>query len=153
MTHRSMPTRARRTDRSESRNVPIVPFRFDTKQTMTVGMQSLRWILGATGVALVGCGAASIGAAPTPDLPVPSGEARATLSLALDLPQSQDCEEAFDLALYRNRAVHLVEWDANRTACAGRTVRVTYLPRLVRKDTLIGEARQLAVKLTVLADQ
>ena len=58
-----------------------------------------------------GCGSAfgQNGAALGPDAPVAADEPRATLRLQLTLPFAPDCEEAFDLALYANRGVELID--------------------------------------------
>ena len=66
------------------------------------------WLLGTctTLAVLWGCGAAE--AQPKTaghDEPVPAGEPRADLTLELDLPPSQACEEQFDLALYEDRRI------------------------------------------------
>jgi hypothetical protein len=94
---------------------------------------------------VAGCGAApNLG--PMHDEPVPAGEPRAELRLRVELEPAQDCEEAFDLALYRNRAVDLVQWDTRAGACSGRVVKIRYLSRKITSDRLLAAARLLAVK-------
>ena len=77
-----------------------------------------------------------------PDRPVPSNEPRATLGLVVDLKPGPKCEEEFDLALYSNRAIDLIQWDGRHGSCHARRIRVRYLsnridePGLVAADSL-----------------
>jgi hypothetical protein len=95
-----------------------------------------------------GCGAAPAApAGPRHDMPVPAGEPRAALRLRVDLKAAQGCEEAFDLALYRDRGVDLIAWDGRAGACAARTVTIRYLPRRLGEAQLLAAARRLAVRV------
>ena len=47
--------------------------------------------------------------------------------MRVDLVFSGDCEEAFDLALYQNRAVELIAWDDQPDSCDNRLVTIRYL--------------------------
>lgn len=95
-------------------------------------MQSLRRMAGATALvlaAVTGCGGgAALRRGPGPDAPVPAGEPRRTLKFVLDLPPGADCEQRFDLALYENRGIDLIEW-SDGDGCRDRRVRVIFLPR------------------------
>ncbi len=102
-------------------------------------------------IALAGCGGAAASNAGRPDAPVAASAPRQTLAFELDLDPGSDCEQAFDLALYQNRAVDLIEWDDQTGACRHRTVRVRFLSNrigarelgeLVRKNS--KQARELA---------
>lgn len=79
------------------------------------------------------------------DRPVPDSEPRDVLALRLDLQPASDCDEQFDLELYRDRAVDLVTWDERRGACHGRVVSIRYLSQQTSKETLLGKVQQLAV--------
>src|SRR5687768_16826793 len=68
-------------------------------------------------------------AAGPPDQPMPPGEPRAELPLTVDLFSSSACEENFDLALYEDRGVELVEWDDQPGKCTARAIRIRYLPQ------------------------
>lgn len=95
-----------------------------------------------------GCAAQGL----APDAPVPSSEPRAVVRLEVDLTRAQDCEEAFDLALYARRAVELVEWDEARGGCADRKLSVRYLPRQISRDEVIRAAKSAAAKVVAIPD-
>lgn len=95
------------------------------------------WLLG-------GCAASVPGA----DAPVPAAEPRDVVRLEVDLVRAQDCEEAFDLALYQSRAVELVAWDDARGRCLGRKVTIRYLTRQATRDEVIRAASSIAAKVT-----
>lgn len=98
---------------------------------------------------VVGCGGpGEIGivvAAPSArDRPAPAGEPRAELALTVSLPPSRDCEERFDVALYAERDVELVAWDAQTDACSGRRVTIRYLSTRLTREALLERVRRLA---------
>lgn len=96
--------------------------------------------------------AACAAAAQPPDAPVPASEPRAIVRLHVDLVRAQDCEEAFDLALYRSRAVELVEWDRGAGRCADRTVTIRYLPRQASREDVVRAASAAAAKVDALPE-
>ena len=98
-------------------------------------------------VAITACSAAPVAAAPRHDEPVAASEPRETVKLAVDLPKSASCEEAFDLALYRDRGVDLVEWGGPPTKCAGRTVVIRFLPKRTTRAQVIDRVRKLAASV------
>jgi hypothetical protein len=99
----------------------------------------------------LGCGGAALGpATPQHDVPVPKGEPRAEMRLRLDLTPAQGCEEAFDLAVYEDRGVDLVQWDASAGACAGRVVTIRYLPQKLSAEGLLALVRAHAAKADVI---
>jgi hypothetical protein len=99
-------------------------------------------------LALSACGgAAAEPASPAFDTPVPAGEERAEMRLRVDLAPAQGCEEAFDLALYKNRGIDLIAWDGNAGACAGREIVVRYLPKRTSEDDILKAARDLAKRV------
>jgi hypothetical protein len=114
-------------------------FRVDTTPVKRLISQSI------AALALAGCAAAGRG----PDAPVPASEPRESVRLSVDLARDQRCEEAFDLALYENRAVELVAWDGS-SGCRGRTVTIRYLAREASRDDIVRAAAALAEK--VVAD-
>ncbi|MBI4953745.1 MAG: hypothetical protein HY908_17100 [Myxococcales bacterium] len=83
------------------------------------------------------------------DKPVPRDVPRATVSLRLDLHPSQDCEERFDLALYQDRGIDLIEWDAERGRCADRHVRVRFLSQATSPEKVLALATKLAARVVV----
>ncbi len=83
-----------------------------------------------------------------PDAPVPATEPREQLAFELDLPTGPRCEEAFDLALYRDRAIELVTWDRAAHGCTGRTVQVRFLRARIDRERVI-EAMRSAGALAV----
>jgi hypothetical protein len=104
--------------------------------------------------ALVGCGASPIEPAVAPcDAPVSASEPRAQLALRVDLRVAQDCEEAFDLALYRNRAVELIQWDAKKGVCEGRVVQIRYLSSRLKESDLQREVASLAERISPAVSQ
>lgn len=94
----------------------------------------------------VACGpAATAPPAEMPDQPVPSDEPRAELRLEVDLRPAQDCEEAFDLALYEDRGIELIAWDDAADSCEGRLISVRYLSRRIDAEGVRELARRHAV--------
>ena len=104
-------------------------------------------------IALAGCdpGKAPKSAADH-DRPVPASEPRAELSLELDLEPASDCEERFDLALYRDRRVDLVAWD-DGDGCTRRAVRIRYLSAKVSRDELFAAVKGLARAVRPLGEE
>ena len=94
------------------------------------------------------CAPASL---PPPDAPVPAGEPRAELRLSVDLDRARDCEEAFELALYRDRAVDLVTWEPPRDRCDGRVVVVRYLSARTTRDAVLAAAARASKRATPAA--
>jgi hypothetical protein len=99
--------------------------------------------LGVLAALLAGCGAHP----PEPDLPAPPSEPRATLHLRVDLVRGQRCDEAFDLALYQDRGVELIEWDAG-TRCEERAVSIHYLSRRTTPELVLRAAQAAAAKVS-----
>jgi hypothetical protein len=99
---------------------------------------------------VVGCGSAqgAVRSAAERDTPVPAGEPRAELSVTVDLEPAQDCEERFDLALYRDRGIDLVTWDDAVGRCMGRTVTIRYLSAKLTKDALMQQLEKLSQKVS-----
>lgn len=109
----------------------------------------VRWnLLAAALLPVAGCAAAEH----PPDAPVPSSEPRAVLRLQVDLARSQDCEEAFDLALYRDRAVEMIAWEGPGGRCDGRAVTIRYLSRKASRDDVLRAVAALAAKVTPLPE-
>ncbi len=97
------------------------------------------------------CAASPCAAAPRHDEPVAPDEPRAVLELRLDLPKTATCEEAFDLALYDNRAVDRIDWEGSPQKCAGRRARIRYLPKRIARDELLKLVQSRATKVEVLS--
>ena len=96
----------------------------------------------------VACGGAAPRATTAgPDAPVPAGEERATLELVVDLEPTSSCEEDFDLALYSDRGIELIQWDEGTGSCAGRHVTIRYLPRRTSSNDVMSRVRELASKV------
>jgi hypothetical protein len=101
-----------------------------------------RGLLLSSCLLLAACGAGRPRVA-TWDTPVPASEPRGTLRATVDLEAASDCDERFDLALYEDRAVELVTWDAGQ-GCVGRHVEIRYLSRRTSEDDLLRHVRALA---------
>jgi hypothetical protein len=86
---------------------------------------------------------------PDHDRPVPASEPRAEVTLVLDLEPAQGCEERFDLALYQDRRIDLVQWDEAKDACTGRRVTIRYLSAKLDRQELIQLVRKLARRASV----
>lgn len=96
--------------------------------------------------ALSACGGTSpVLGGPTHDTPVPAEESRAELKLRVDLPLESACEESFDLALYKQEGVDLIQWDKG-AGCSGRTLRIRYLPKRLSQNALWEIVRKNAAK-------
>jgi hypothetical protein len=97
-------------------------------------------------VLLWGCGAAEAQPKTTVDhdRPIPADEPRADVTLQLDLPPSQACEEQFDLTLYQDRRIELIEWDEHGDACTDRAVKIRYLSSKIDKPQLLELVRKHA---------
>ena len=104
--------------------------------------------------AALGCGGSTLTPAmPDHDAPVPAGEPRAEMRLRVDLAPAQRCEESFDLALYQDRGVDLVQWGRSAGSCAGRLVTIRYLPRKLRAEELLAAVRAHAAKVEMIAGE
>lgn len=102
----------------------------------------------------IGCGGSDLRAVtPDHDVPVPASEQRVEMKLRVDLAPAQGCEEAFDLALYKDRGVDLVQWDKNTGACASRVITVRYLPRRTSADALLKAVQAHAAKVEKVRDK
>jgi hypothetical protein len=111
------------------------------------GRPCIAGVLVGLSMLLAGCTAGFGAASDTPVLPT---EARDTVRLRIELPAVHSCEQAFDLALYRDRGVDLVEWDRHHRSCSGRVVLVRYLPARVDRATLVAAAQRLAIRVEIL---
>ncbi|MCA9644978.1 MAG: hypothetical protein H6718_11630 [Polyangiaceae bacterium] len=101
-------------------------------------------LLGAC-AAIQACGGAALHSAPpSHDEPVPASEQRAELKLELELEQRAGCEEDFDLALYQDPGVELIEWKEPFGVCKARQVTIRYLPKRTSRDALLGRIKELA---------
>lgn len=96
----------------------------------------------------VGCAATPIAAQTPSDTAPARSEPRADLRLLLDLRTAQDCEESFDLALYRNRAVELIEWDNQKGICKARQLRIRYLSTKIQETELMREVASIAERIS-----
>jgi hypothetical protein len=70
-----------------------------------------------------------------PEPAAPASEPREIHRLAVDLRRGQRCAEAFDLAMYQDHGIELIEWDAG-SGCEDRTIDVRYLPRRTSRDAI-----------------
>ncbi|MGE0328429.1 MAG: hypothetical protein AB7S68_39310 [Polyangiaceae bacterium] len=96
-------------------------------------------------LAVQACGGAALQSAPpSHDEPVPASEQRAELKLQLELEQRAGCEEDFDLALYQDEGVELIEWKEPFGVCKARQVTIRYLPKRTSKEALLGRIKELA---------
>ena len=103
---------------------------------------------GLSSALALGCGASgpSLARPESSDQPVPPDEPRAELALRLDLEPTGDCEERFDLALYENRAVEMVAWDAHHERCEGRIAVIRYLSRHIDAEGVLEAVRALVLR-------
>jgi hypothetical protein len=105
------------------------------------------------GMLATACGAGGIGQLPPPDHPVPASEPRAQVSARVDLRPARDCEEAFDLALYQDRAIELIAWDDNAGTCQDRHVSIRYLSRRLTKTQVVEQVRRHADRVAVYQEK
>lgn len=120
---------------------------------MSRSMFRERWVLPVATSFLLACGTTSLKPPPPPDRPVPASEPRDEVSARVDLKQARDCEEAFDLALYKDRAIELIAWDEHVGTCQNRHVEITYLSRKITRDEVIQTARRHAERVTVVPNE
>lgn len=107
-----------------------------------------------TAVVALGCGAPAMLSSPSEhDTPVAADEPRAELKLKVDLTPEQGCEEAFDLAMYKDRGVDLIQWDAAEGTCAGRVIVVRYFPKQLSAEALLEAAKGRAVKAEAITEK
>jgi hypothetical protein len=112
-------------------------------------------LCGLLGIALLSSGCGAVTAAVTPsasmhDAPVPTGEPRATVQVALDLEPASSCEEAFDLALYAGPGVDLIAWEAGPSSCSARKVTIRYLPSRISRDEVLARVKRAARKMEIV---
>jgi hypothetical protein len=103
------------------------------------------------GLALVLLGAACGGAAQAagpPDEPVPASEPREELVVRIDLPRTPRCDEAFELALYGDRGVELIQWSPLSRSCVGRIAQVRFLPKRLGREKLLETMRAHATSVS-----
>ncbi len=95
--------------------------------------------------AITGCAAGASGRPNEPkhDAPVPDAVPRAVIEFKFDLEPAANCEESFDLAMYEDRGVDLIKWDAKDGKCSGRTVEVRYLPSEIAQPALLAKVQKL----------
>jgi hypothetical protein len=101
------------------------------------------------GLLATACGSANVAQRPPPDLPVPASEPRERVAARVDMVPSRDCEEAFDLALYANRAIELIAWDSRVGTCADRHVSIQFFPRKISRSQVVDAVNQRATRVTV----
>jgi hypothetical protein len=63
--------------------------------------------------------------------------------MKVDLAPRRDCDEDFDLAMYKDPAVELIEWSGAPGSCSGRTVKLRYLSARITRERLITQIRTL----------
>lgn len=79
------------------------------------------------------CGGVPAATGPGPDTPVPRSEPRSDVRYQLELEPGHDCEREFDLALYENRGIDLLEWD-DQDGCRERQLTVRFFERKLTKQ-------------------
>lgn len=84
---------------------------------------------------------------PAHDAPVAASEPRAELRLKIDLHQRAGCEEDFDLALYEDFGVELIEWREPLGVCKDRHAVIRYLPNQISRDALMRRVQELSHKV------
>lgn len=102
------------------------------------------------GLFAMACGSTGLTQHPPPDQPVPPSEPRAEVSARVDLTPARDCEEAFDLAVYEERAIELVAWDDRVGTCHDRAIDIRYLSKKITRDKVIQTVRKNADRVTVV---
>jgi hypothetical protein len=85
------------------------------------------------------------------DVPVPAAEPRAELRVKVDLTPRRDCDEVFDLALYQNAAIELVEWGGEPGSCLARVVKVRYLSARTTPGEVLAQIKKLSQHAEVTA--
>lgn len=85
------------------------------------------------------------------DTPIPADEPRAELVLDLSLAAGHDCEERFDLALYANRGVDLIQWRGVARGCTDRSLAIRYLPNKLSREKLMDQVREHAREVRIAA--
>ncbi len=98
---------------------------------------------------LAACAEPQSARAPTYDSPIAGSEPRALLRVVVDLEPVGGCDEAFDLAMYQDRGVELIEWDSAR-GCSARRVILRYIPGRISRDALLSKIRQVSRKVEVM---
>ncbi len=76
---------------------------------------------------------------------MPASAPRQDVTLKVDLEPASDCEEQFDLAVYRERAVEIIAWDDNAGSCSGRGVTIRFLTQKIDEAGVIRLAKEHAV--------
>lgn len=127
----------------------------ETERTfgMQVSMRREELLIAGWGMLAAACGAGGVGQLPPPDHPVPTSEPRAQVSARVDLQPARDCEEAFDLALYQNRAIELIAWDDNTGTCQDRHVSIRYLARKLTRSQVVEHVRRHASRVAVYQEK
>jgi hypothetical protein len=85
------------------------------------------------------------------DSPVAASEPRAELAVVVDLASENNCEERFDLALYKDDAVELVTWEPVNASCEKRKAKIRYLSKRTSADALAATIRHISRHVEILA--
>jgi hypothetical protein len=79
----------------------------------------------------------------THDKPAAANLARAELEVVVSLEPAANCEETFDLALYKDETVERIAWDDQKGKCAARRVVIRYLSGARKEADLIAKLEKL----------
>ena len=127
---------------------PLLPDKDSMPRPTGVHPRLVNWSLLPVASLLLAAGCAASGH--TPEAPVPASEPRAEVRLRVELVRAQGCEEAFDLALYRTRAVELIAWEPGAGRCTDRTLTIRYLSRQASRDDVLRAAAAAGATVTTL---
>lgn len=110
-----------------------------------------RFLLLPTLALSLACGAGM----PEADFPSPASEPRETTRVLIDLKKTGSCTEAFDLAVYQNRNIEMVAWQAegasgpgNGPDCEHRIAEVRFLSGKISKADVLSWLRAHAIRVT-----
>jgi hypothetical protein len=78
------------------------------------------------------------------DKPV-TGQNQDTITCRIRMKNTSTCDADFETAAYRERGIHLIEWDEREQGCLERTARVRFFPGLFARADVVPFLKGLAV--------
>jgi hypothetical protein len=84
------------------------------------------------------------------DVPPHLSATRSSLEVEVDLPSSAACAQDFDVAVYKNTAIVLIDW-RNTSGCSARHARVEFLSQAIQETAVLQLLKMHAKRVTQVA--
>jgi hypothetical protein len=121
-----------------SENITLA-FRFQPRSLASRGL--VCGLVLAAFATLGACGGTHAGSF---DKPV-TGQNQEMIACRIRMKNTSTCDADFEIAAYRERGIHLIEWNEGEQGCLERTARVRFFPGLVARADVVRFLKGLAV--------